>query len=129
MNPPIVTLLDRLRSYPSREEWERFVALYGALLHFWAQRLRPVQDADDLVQDVLILIMEKLPTFGGVTDRSFLAWLKRLLLNRWVDRQLGRSFGPRKPLMPRCNRLPLPMKPMSSLRPRLTLSWCDGPCS
>src|SRR5262245_62781984 len=78
-------LLERLRRGGSRADWDRFVDLYGPLLEHWARRLSPPQEAADLVQDVLILVMQKLPSFAGRGDRSFLAWLRAVMLNRCRD--------------------------------------------
>jgi RNA polymerase sigma-70 factor, ECF subfamily len=78
-------LLERLRRCGSRADWERFVELYSPLLEHWARRLSPPEDAADLVQDVLILVMQKLQSFAGGGDRSFLAWLRTVMRNRWRD--------------------------------------------
>ena len=85
MDDPANNLLDRLRRDGTRPDWERFVNLYGPLLEHWAQRLARPDDVADLVQDVLLLVMQKLRSFAGEGDRSFLAWLRTVLLNRWRD--------------------------------------------
>jgi RNA polymerase sigma-70 factor (ECF subfamily) len=38
--------------------------------------------------------MQKLPSFSGSEERSFLAWLRAVMLNRWRDR--GRRAAVRK---------------------------------
>jgi RNA polymerase sigma factor (sigma-70 family) len=78
-------LLDRLRRQGTREDWERFANLYGPLLEHWARRLSPPDGVADLVQDVLLLVIRKLPTFSGEGGRRFLAWLRTVLLNRCRD--------------------------------------------
>jgi RNA polymerase sigma-70 factor (ECF subfamily) len=75
-------------------DWERFHDLYNPLLYFWARRLVSPHEADDLVQDVLLLVMQKLPSFAGSEERSFLTWLRTVMLNRWRD--LGRRAAVRK---------------------------------
>jgi RNA polymerase sigma-70 factor (ECF subfamily) len=85
MDPSTESLLDRLRKEGSRADWDRFVSLYTPLLEHWAQRLAPRDGVDDLVQDVLLRVMQKLQTFAGEGDRSFLAWLRTIMLNRWRD--------------------------------------------
>ena len=94
MDQPPDSLLDRLRRDGSRQDWERFVDLYGPLLEFWARRLLPADDAADLIQDVLLRVMQKLPSFTGAGDRSFLAWLRAVLLNRWRDLQRRAAAPP-----------------------------------
>ena len=85
MDQPPDRLLDRLRRGGSRQDWERFVNLYRPLLEFWARRLLPPDDAADLLQDVLLRVIQRLPSFTGAEDRCFLAWLRAVMLNRWRD--------------------------------------------
>jgi RNA polymerase sigma factor (sigma-70 family) len=75
-------------------DWERFHDLYNPLLYFWAQRLVRPDEAEDLVQDVLLLVMQKFRSFAGSEERNFLAWLRVVMLNRWRD--LGRRAAVRK---------------------------------
>jgi RNA polymerase sigma-70 factor (ECF subfamily) len=82
---PLDSLLDRLRGDGSRQDWEQFIDLYSPLLEFWARRLVRPDDVDDLIQDVLLLVIQKLPSFAGAANRSFLAWLRAVMLNRWRD--------------------------------------------
>src|SRR5581483_2337673 len=80
--PP--SLLERIRHSPERAAWERFVDLYTSLLYSWAKRLGLGEhDAADLVQDIFTVLVEKLPHFRYNADKSFRAWLKTLLMNRW----------------------------------------------
>jgi RNA polymerase sigma-70 factor (ECF subfamily) len=82
------SLLNRLRGEGTASDWERFVDLYKPLLEHWARRLSPPNEAADLVEDVLLLVMQRIPSFAGEGDRSFLGWLRAVMLNRWRD--LGR---------------------------------------
>src|SRR4051794_11909907 len=95
MNSTSSSLLDRLRSSPEQSAWEKFVDLYAPLLFAWAHRLgRSGHDAADLVQDVLTVLVEKLPHFEYDSHKSFRAWLKTILLNRWRQ-QHRRAAGHR----------------------------------
>lgn len=78
--PP--SLLQQLRSAPDARSWGDFIELYTPLLYRWANRtgVRD-QDAVDLVQEVFVVLVEKLPTFHYDPNRSFRAWLKTVLLN------------------------------------------------
>jgi RNA polymerase sigma-70 factor, ECF subfamily len=88
--PP--SLLDRLRQSPEREAWEKFVDMYTPLLVHWTQRLRlPEHEAADLIQDIFTVLVEKLPVFRYDADKSFRAWLKTILLNRWRNRLRQRA--------------------------------------
>jgi RNA polymerase sigma-70 factor (ECF subfamily) len=80
--PP--SLLERLRQSPEQATWERFVGLYTPLLYAWARRVGlRAAEAADLIQDVFAVLVEKLPTFQYDPERSFRAWLRTLLMNRW----------------------------------------------
>jgi len=59
--PP--SLLNRLREHPDDVEgWQRFDALYRPLLQTWLRRYQS-SDVDDLVQDILQTVVEKMPGF------------------------------------------------------------------
>jgi RNA polymerase sigma-70 factor, ECF subfamily len=83
-----IGLLDKLRDQAASQSWVRFVELYTPLLHYWASRLPGMQEADvsDLVQDVFLVLLEKLPNFNYDPSQTFRGWLRTLLLNRWRDR-------------------------------------------
>jgi RNA polymerase sigma-70 factor (ECF subfamily) len=88
-----VSLLQRLRVTGPAEKtvtaWEEFVDLYTPLLYSWARRLGlQVSDSSDLVQDVFVILVRKLPDFHYDPHKSFRAWLRTIFMNRWRD--LGR---------------------------------------
>jgi RNA polymerase sigma-70 factor (ECF subfamily) len=84
MDPTPVSLLERLRN-ADPEAWGRFVELYTPLLFSWARKLG-LQEADaaDLVQDVLLLLLRKLPTFAYDRHQRFRGWLWTVVRNRWA---------------------------------------------
>jgi RNA polymerase sigma-70 factor (ECF subfamily) len=89
------SLLERLRQPGDRHAWERFTELYGPLLYTQACRLeRRPEDAADLVQEVFVLLLQKLPTFHYDPQQSFRAWLRTLLINKWRDRCRRRPSSP-----------------------------------
>jgi RNA polymerase sigma-70 factor (ECF subfamily) len=86
MNTTSPSLLERLRRPAEEESWSRFVKLYTPLLFSWARRIGlQEQDAADLVQDVLTLLVQKLPEFRYDGSKSFRGWLHTLTLNRWRE--------------------------------------------
>ena len=91
--PP--SLLERLRQPAEAAAWGRLVELYTPLLYFWARRVG-LQDADaaDLVQDVLTLLVQKLPAFRYEGSGSFRKWLRTLTLNKWRDLRRRRAARP-----------------------------------
>lgn len=90
--PP--SLLERLREPSSDSAWDRFVDLYTPLFYAWTKHLGvSSHDAADLVQGLFTTLVEKLPTFHYDPEKSFRAWLKTLLLNRYRNwlRDRGRE--------------------------------------
>src|SRR5262245_8570716 len=87
MNTTSVSLLQRLRRPgEAQESWQRFVQLYTPLLFHWARKLGlSVDDAADLVQEVLVLLVQKLPEFAYDPQRSFRGWLRTVMQNKWRD--------------------------------------------
>src|ERR1043165_772124 len=75
--PP--SLLQRLREHPEdAEAWQRFDSLYRPLLQTWLRRysIRP-QDADDLVQQVLEVVVREMPHFHYDAQKGkFRSWLR-----------------------------------------------------
>jgi RNA polymerase sigma-70 factor (ECF subfamily) len=87
MHTTSVSLLERVRQQADKEAWERFVRLYTPLLLYWARRLGLQEtDAADLVQDVLVQLVRKLPEFQYRPGKSFRGWLRTVLMNKWRDR-------------------------------------------
>jgi RNA polymerase sigma-70 factor (ECF subfamily) len=84
--------LKRLRGLARAEAtaaaWAEFVELYTPVLYSWASRLGLQRaDAADLVQDVFVILVRKLPDFDYDSRKSFRAWLRTVFMNRWRDRQ------------------------------------------
>jgi len=86
-NTTSLTLLGRLKSPHDQEAWRRFARLYTPLLYHWCRRvgLQP-HDAADLVQDVFLLLVRKLPGFQYDRRRSFRNWLRTVTMNKWRER-------------------------------------------
>jgi RNA polymerase sigma-70 factor (ECF subfamily) len=95
MNTTPISLLERLRDPGEEEAWTRFVELYTPLLYYWARRVGLArQDASDLVQDVLTLLVQKLPEFVYDRQKSFRSWLRTVTLNKWRENQRHQAPAP-----------------------------------
>jgi RNA polymerase sigma-70 factor (ECF subfamily) len=81
-----LSLLEQLRSRTDPQAWEQFTRLYTPLLYLYGRRLG-LQDSDaaDLVQEVFLVLVQKLPGFQRHRDRSFRAWLRTVVVNKWRD--------------------------------------------
>ena len=87
MHSTPASLLERLRQPDEQSAWTRFVQLYTPLLFHWTRRLGlRDDDAADLVQDILTLLVRKLPEFRYDPRKSFRAWLRTITLNCWRNR-------------------------------------------
>jgi len=82
-----VTLLTRLRRDPSDQAgWDEFVERYGRHIYRWCRRWK-LQDADaeDVTQDILVKLTQKLRAFAYDPSRSFRGWLKTVAHHAWRD--------------------------------------------
>jgi RNA polymerase sigma-70 factor (ECF subfamily) len=79
------SLFDRLcQPGAAQADWDRLFSIYAPLLRGWLLRY-PFQgaDVDDLVQDVLAVVIRKLPQFRhNGRDGAFRAWLRGVLVNQ-----------------------------------------------
>lgn len=82
-----VTLLGRLRRDPGNEEaWAEFVDHYGPTIMRWCGKWRLQEaDAQDVTQNVLLRLADKLRTFAYDPARSFRAWLKTIAHHACAD--------------------------------------------
>ena len=88
-----VSLLDRLKSAePDDPQWRRLHDIYEPWLLRWLRRVPDLGDeAHDLTQEVLLVLVRELPSFNRQRDGSFRRWLGNVLLNRlrsyWKQRK------------------------------------------
>lgn len=78
-----LSLLDRLRSTPDEQAWRQLTDVYTTLIRSWI-RLHAVTevDTDDLVQEVLLVVLHKLPDFEhNQRVGAFRCWLRSITAN------------------------------------------------
>src|SRR6516162_3025071 len=82
-----ITLLARLRHAPADQAaWRQFVQRYGPKIYGWCRHWGLQEaDAEDVTQDVLLKLAEKMKTFAYDATGSFRAWLKTLTHHAWQD--------------------------------------------
>src|SRR5215469_15022702 len=82
-----ITLLGRLRRDPTNQAaWAEFVDHYGAKIYAWCRKWNLQEaDAQDVTQNVLLKLAQKLREFTYDPSRSFRAWLKTLTHHAWSD--------------------------------------------
>lgn len=91
-----ISLIERVRGETDSPAWQRFVEIYRPLLMRWTHRF-DVQnnDAEDLVQDVMLVVMRELPQFQhNERTGAFRNWLRTILVNRLRDFWRGRQYRP-----------------------------------
>lgn len=88
-----LSLLDRLRESSDDADWTRLVEAYSPLLRAWVLRADvQAADADDLVQEVLLVVHRELPAFQhNQRCGAFRSWLRQIVVHRL--RNFWRSRG------------------------------------
>src|SRR4051812_41085683 len=81
-----VSLLGRLAAAPADDDWRRLNDLYQPLLRAWMSRAGvPLADADDLIQEVLLVVFREVGGFERRGEGAFRAWLRVILAHRVGD--------------------------------------------
>jgi RNA polymerase sigma-70 factor (ECF subfamily) len=93
MNTTSLSLLERLKfARPDDLDWRKLRDLYEPLIHRWLSGVPGLRDeADDLVQEIFVVLVREVPSFERQRQGSFRAWLRRVTVNRirafWKARQ------------------------------------------
>jgi DNA-directed RNA polymerase specialized sigma24 family protein len=96
MNDTPLSLLERLRNSPDDSSWQRLTDLYLPLVGRWLsqQKLSPA-DADDLTQDILLVIVRELSGFDHSGRKgAFRTWLRRITVHRLRGFWRSKQFSP-----------------------------------
>ncbi len=81
-----VSFLDSLTADCDSNSWREFVDLYDPLIRVWlsGQHVRP-QERDDIVQEVITVVLRRLPEFQRNRTGSFRSWLKTITVFCWQN--------------------------------------------
>lgn len=92
MHTTSLLLLGRIRTRTDHISWSEFVDLYAPVLYRWniAAGVQPA-DAQEIVQEVLLFVHERLDTFVRRRPGAFRAWLRQVAVNK--TRELRRRRG------------------------------------
>jgi RNA polymerase sigma-70 factor (ECF subfamily) len=84
MNTTSVSLLDRLKAaQPDASDWQRLQGIYLPLISRWLSRVPGIGDeADDLAQEVFVVMVRELPRFDRRRQGSFRTWLRQVTVNK-----------------------------------------------
>jgi RNA polymerase sigma factor (sigma-70 family) len=88
-----LTLMERLRQFPwNSEAWDRFVELYRPKIYGWCRAWGLQEaDAEDVAQDVIAKLTQKMASFQYDRKRCFRAWLKTITQHSLSDLMASRS--------------------------------------
>jgi RNA polymerase sigma-70 factor (ECF subfamily) len=90
-----VSLLERLAGSPTDDDWRRLLDLYQPLLHSWMARSGvAASDADDLTQEVLLVVFREVGDFERRGEGAFRGWLRTILAHRVRDYFRGQKYRP-----------------------------------
>jgi RNA polymerase sigma-70 factor (ECF subfamily) len=77
------SLLERLRTAPDEATWRRLDDLYRPLIRRWLRRDPSLgEEAEDLVQEVMGVLIRELPDFQRQRNGSFRRWLRTITVHR-----------------------------------------------
>jgi RNA polymerase sigma-70 factor (ECF subfamily) len=116
-----VILLTQLRQAPSDQAgWDEFVECYGRHIYRWCRQWK-LQDADaeDVTQDILLKLTQKLRDFAYDPSRSFRGWLKTVAHHAWRDFDDGRRHARRAADAGQVQELKLTLEAREDLAQRL----------
>ena len=84
LNPTSLSLLDRLKAArPDASDWDRLQGIYLPLIRRWLGRVPGLGDeAADLAQEVLVVVVREVPRFDRRREGSFRAWLRQVTVNK-----------------------------------------------
>jgi RNA polymerase sigma-70 factor (ECF subfamily) len=90
------TLLAQLRQDPfDQASWGKFVERYGRHIYRWCLQWKlQAADAEDVTQNVLVKLSQKLRDFSYDPSRSFRGWLKTVAHHAWRDFEESRRHAP-----------------------------------
>lgn len=91
-----LSLLERVRKGEAAA-WSQFSAEIGALLGQWCQRWGvQASDADDVIQDTLLIVLGQIAVFRRRGTGSFRLWIRTIAWRCWCDAisRAERSIAP-----------------------------------
>jgi RNA polymerase sigma-70 factor (ECF subfamily) len=96
MNDTSLSLIEELRRDPNGPAWERFFNLYCPLLFGWLRKQGlQDEDANDLTQDVLAVVLKVMPSFEyDLAKASFRGWLRGIMMNKLKGFRRARQHRP-----------------------------------
>jgi RNA polymerase sigma-70 factor (ECF subfamily) len=90
-----ISLLERLAGQPTDADWRLLLEVYQPLLRAWMARAEVADsDADDLAQEVLLVVFREVGAFERRGAGAFRSWLRTILTHRVRDYFRGQKYRP-----------------------------------
>jgi RNA polymerase sigma-70 factor (ECF subfamily) len=91
-----LSLLQRLQhAKPAASDWQRLDDIYRPYIRAWVLRFGIDEaEADDLTQEVFVVLSKDLPSFEPLRNGSFRAWLRQIVLNQVRNFRKARKKRP-----------------------------------
>ena len=78
-----LTWLGRLIETPTSAEWKHLSEVYGPLIAKWVERAGvPKASVDDVVQEVFVVVFQRVGAFDHRHPGAFRGWLRAILANQ-----------------------------------------------
>jgi RNA polymerase sigma-70 factor (ECF subfamily) len=90
-----VSLLERIASRNQEEDWNRLLSIYRPFIDQQVRRYPQLLDqADDIAQEIAMLLLRELPNFQRQRTGSFRAWLRQVAVNQLRNASRKRKSQP-----------------------------------
>jgi RNA polymerase sigma-70 factor (ECF subfamily) len=86
MSETSVSFLNSLRADSDSRSWQEFVDLYTPLIRIWLSNQHVhEQECEDVTQEVMSVVLKRLPEFQRQRTGSFRNWLKTITIYCWQN--------------------------------------------
>jgi RNA polymerase sigma-70 factor, ECF subfamily len=83
MQTTSLTLLQRLAQQPGDDDWNRLLSIYRPLIYSQVCQFPTlISEADDITQNVILVLMREVSVFQRQRTGSFRAWLRGIVVNQ-----------------------------------------------
>ncbi len=83
MEDTSVSLLERIAERNLSEDWERLLSIYSPFIDSQVRRYPPLAShADDVVQEISMVLVRELPSFQRQRTGSFRKWFRQVVVNQ-----------------------------------------------
>lgn len=112
-NPELLSKLCRCDG--TNSDWQAFYRQYQDLIAKWCLRFGvSSNDLEDVFHDILLKLVDSLPTYDAASGHKFRSWLKTIVLHALIDRLRVAKNSPFPSLLSDIGAIPSPDGPAST---------------